>query len=54
MLVVYDIEFDFGLVVFMLFMDKSKFQGSSVSSFVDVIIFDMEVILEKGFIEEEL
>lgn len=54
MLVVFDIEFDFGLVVLGFFVDKSKSQGSSVSSFVDVIIFDMEVILEKGLIEEEV
>lgn len=49
MFVTFDVEFDLGLGVLVC-----KFQGSSVSSFVDVIIFDMEVILEKGLIEEEL
>lgn len=49
-----DIESDSGSAVSMSSMDKSKSQGSSVSSFADVIIPDMEATLEKGPTEEEL
>ncbi|XP_015775481.1 PREDICTED: rab GTPase-activating protein 1-like [Acropora digitifera] len=53
-LAVHDIESDSGSAVSMSSMDKSKSQGSSVSSFADVIIPDMEATLEKGPTEEEL
>lgn len=54
MLAAHDIESDSGSAVSMSSMDKSKSQGSSVSSFADVIIPDMEATLEKGPTEEEL
>ena len=56
MLAAPDVESDSGSgsVVSVSSMDKSKSQGSSVSSFADVIIPDMEATLEKGRTEEEL
>lgn len=49
-----DIESDSGSAVSVSSMDKSKSQGSSVSSFADVITPDMEATLEKGPTEEEV
>ena len=53
-LAVPDIESDSGSAVSVSSMDKSKSQGSSVSSFADVITPDMEATLEKGPTEEEV
>ena len=54
MLAVPDIESDSGSAVSGSSVDKSKSQGSSVSSFADVITPDMEATLEKGPTEEEV
>lgn len=49
-----DIESDSGSAVSVSSMDKSKSLGSSVSSFADVVIPDMEATLEKGPSDEEV
>ena len=49
-----DVESDSGSAVSFSSMDKSKSLGSSVSSFADVIIPDMEATLEKGPTDEEV
>lgn len=54
MLAAPDVESDSGSAVSVSSMDKSKSLGSSVSSFADVAIPDMEATLEKGPTEEEL
>lgn len=54
MLAVPDIESDSGSALSGSSVDKSKSQGSSVSSFADVITPDMEATLEKGPTEEEV
>lgn len=54
MLAVPDIESDCGSAVSGSSVDKSKSQGSSVSSFADVLTPDMEATLEKGPTEEEV
>ena len=54
MLAAPDIESDSGSAVSVSSMDKSKSLGSSISSFADVTIPDMEATLEKGPTEEEL
>lgn len=54
MLAAPDMESDSGSAVSVSSMDKSKSQGSSVSSFADVITPDMEATLEKGPTDEEV
>lgn len=49
-----DIESDSGSAVSVSSIDKSKSLGSSVSSFADVIIPEMEATLEKGPTEKEV
>lgn len=54
MLGVLDVESDSGSAVSVSSIDKSKSLGSSVSSFAEVVIPDMEATLEKGPTEEEV